>query len=107
MTIAYLVRLLEKRLWSYQGRVNPLGAARLERDISGLVSAAVDVGYGSGAPGRYKHREAFSRCVQMTLVMSMDDDEWEEVVHGGEAADVVDKLSREERIRVRGMVRRG
>ncbi|KAK5801054.1 hypothetical protein VI817_003266 [Penicillium citrinum] len=107
VTIAYLVRLLEKRLWSYQGRVNPLGAARLERDISGLVSAAVDVGYGSGAPGRYKHREAFSRCVQMTLVMSMDDDEWEEVVHGGEAADVVDKLSREERIRVRGMVRRG
>jgi len=107
VTIAYLVRLLEKRLWSYQGRVNPLGAARLERDISGLVSAAVDVGYGSGAPGRYKHREAFARCVQMTLVMSMDDDEWDEVVHGGEAADVVDKLNREERVRVRGMVRRG
>ena len=107
VTIAYLVRLLEKRLWSHQGRVNPLGAARLERDVSGLVSAAVDVGYGSGAPGRYKHREAFARCVQMTLVMSMDDDEWEEVLSGGEAGDVVDKLSREERVRVRGMVRRG
>lgn len=107
VTIAYLVRLLEKRLWSYQGRVNPLGAARLERDVSGLVSAAVSVGYGSGAPGRYRHRETFARCVQMTLVMSMDDDEWEEVLQDGEAAEVVDKLTREERVRVRAMVRRG
>jgi hypothetical protein len=107
VTVAYFVRLLEKRLWSYQGRINPLGAARLERDIAGLVSAAVDVGYGSGAPGRYKHRETFARCVQMTLVMSMDEDEWDEVVRGGEAAEVVDRLSREERIRVRAMVRRG
>ncbi|KAJ6141659.1 hypothetical protein N7470_010049 [Penicillium chermesinum] len=106
VTIAYFARLLEKRLWSYQGRVNPLGAARLERDIAGLVSAAVDVG-GAGVPGRYRHREAFARCVQMTLVMSMDEDEWDEVLSGGEAAEVVEKLGREERVRVRGMVRRG
>lgn len=106
VTIAYLVRLLEKRLWSYSGRINPLGAARLERDIAGLVSAAVDVGYGSTVPGRYRHRESFARCVQMTLVMSMDEDEWEEVLGGGEAAEVVGRLSREERVRVRGMVRR-
>lgn len=107
ITIAYFVRLLEKRLWSYQGRINPLGAARLERDISGLVSAAVDVGSGSSVPGRYRHRETFARCVQMTLVMSMDEDEWDEVLQGGEAAEVVDKLSREEKVRVRAMVRRG
>lgn len=107
VTVAYFVRLLEKRLWSYQGRINPLGAARLERDIAGLASAAVDVGHGSGAPGRYKHREAFARCLQMTLVMGMDEDEWDEVVRGGEAAEVVDKLSREEKVRVRAMVRRG
>ncbi|KAJ5585406.1 uncharacterized protein N7459_005206 [Penicillium hispanicum] len=106
VTVAYFARLLEKRLWSYQGRVNPLGAARLERDIAGLVSAAVDVGFGSGTPGRYRHREALARCVQMTLVMSMDEDEWDEVLRG-EAAEVVDKLSREERVRVRAMVRRG
>ncbi|KAJ5809393.1 uncharacterized protein N7503_001611 [Penicillium pulvis] len=106
VTIAYFARLLEKRLWSYQGRVNPLGAGRLERDIAGLVSAAVDVGYGSGTPNRYRHREALSRCVQMTLVMSMDEDEWDEVLQGGEAAEVVDKLTREERVRVRAMVRR-
>ncbi|CAL5874941.1 uncharacterized protein PFLUO_LOCUS9243 [Penicillium psychrofluorescens] len=105
-TVAYLARLLEKRLWSYHGRVNPLGAARLERDVAGLVSAAVDVGYTAGAPGRYKHREAFARCVQMTLVMGMDEDEWDEALQGGEAAEVVEKLSREERVRIRGMVRR-
>ncbi|KAJ5762530.1 uncharacterized protein N7511_005912 [Penicillium nucicola] len=106
VTIAYLARLLEKRLYSYHSRINPLGAARLERDIAGLVSAAVDVGYVAGAPGRYRHREAFARCLQMTLIMSMDEDEWDEVLRGGEAAEVVEKLGIEERIRVRGMVRR-
>ncbi|OOQ82115.1 hypothetical protein PEBR_41652 [Penicillium brasilianum] len=108
VTVAYFARLLEKRLWSYQGRINALGASRLERDVAGIVNAAADVGYGAGAgaPGRYRHREAFTRCVQMTLVMGMDEDEWDEVLRGGEAGEVVDKLSREERVRVRGMVRR-
>ncbi|KAL2819918.1 COG4 transport protein-domain-containing protein [Aspergillus cavernicola] len=107
VTIAYLSRLLEKRLWAYHGRVNALGATRLERDIAGLVSAAVDVGgSGAGALGRYRHREAFARCLQMVLVMGMDEDEWDDVVQGGETADVLDKLGGEERRRVRGMVRR-
>ncbi|KAJ5322156.1 uncharacterized protein N7506_011286 [Penicillium brevicompactum] len=106
VTVSYLSRLLEKRLYSYNARINALGAARLERDIAGLVGAAVEVGYVAGAPGRYKHREVFTRVVQMTLVMSMDEDEWDEVRRGGEAAEVVEKLSREELIRIRGMVRR-
>ncbi|KAJ5847904.1 hypothetical protein N7455_011861 [Penicillium solitum] len=106
VTIAYLARLLEKRLWSYGSRINALGAARLERDVAGLVGAAVDVGYVAGAPGRYKYREFFARCVQMTLVMGMDEDEWDEVRRGGVAAEVVEKLGREDLIRVRGMVRR-
>ncbi|CAI7612977.1 unnamed protein product [Penicillium glandicola] len=106
VTIAYLARLLEKRLWSYGARINALGAARLERDVAGLVGAAVDVGYVAGAPGRYRYRECFARCVQMTLVMGMDEDEWEEVRRGGVAAEVVEKLGREDLIRVRGMVRR-
>jgi hypothetical protein len=106
VTVSYLARLLEKRLYSYHSRINALGAAALERDIAGLVSVAVEVGYVAGAPGRYKHREVFARVVQMTLVMSMDEDEWDEVRRGGEAAEVVEKLSREELVRVRGMVRR-
>ncbi|GMG15937.1 unnamed protein product [Aspergillus oryzae] len=106
ITVAYLSRLLEKRLWSYQGRVNALGATRLERDVSGIASAAVDIGGTHGAPGRYRHRESFARCMQMTLIMGMDDDEWEDVIRGGETAEVVEKLNREERTRIRGMVRR-
>ncbi|KAJ5840203.1 uncharacterized protein N7525_005391 [Penicillium rubens] len=106
VTIAYLARLLEKRLWSYGSRINALGAARLERDVAGLVGAAVDVGYVAGAPGRYRYRESFARCVQMMLVMGMDEDEWDEVRRGGVAAEVVEKLGREDLIRVRGMVRR-
>ncbi|KAA8649985.1 hypothetical protein EYZ11_007279 [Aspergillus tanneri] len=106
VTVAYLARLLEKRLWSYHGRINALGATRLERDVSGVVSAAVDIGGTYGAPGRYRHREAFARCTQMALVMGMDEDEWEDAVRGGETAEVVDKLSREERTRIRAMVRR-
>lgn len=106
VTVAYLARLLEKRLYSYHSRINALGAASLERDVAGLVGAAVEVGYTAGAPGRYKHREVFARVIQMTLVMSMDDDEWDEVRRGGEAAEVVDKLTREELGRVRAMVRR-
>ncbi|KAJ5823068.1 Conserved oligomeric Golgi complex subunit 4 [Penicillium robsamsonii] len=106
VTIAYLARLLEKRLWSYGARINALGAARLERDVAGIVGAAVDVGYVAGAPGRYRYRECFARCVQMTLVMGMDEDEWDEVRRGGAAAEIVEKLGREDLIRVRGMVRR-
>ncbi|KAJ0381725.1 hypothetical protein COL922a_013966, partial [Colletotrichum nupharicola] len=88
-TLSYLARLLEKRLWAYQGRVNPLGATRLERDISGIASAAVDIpapGSGSGSSGsagvvgRYRHREVFARCLQIVLVMGMDEEEWEDVV---------------------------
>lgn len=111
LTTTYLARLLEKRLWSYHARVNPLGATRLERDVSGIVNAAVDVaasvpGAGGISGGRYKHRETFGRCLQIVLVMGMDEEEWEDVVRGGEMVEVVDKLSGEERARVRGMVNR-
>ncbi|KAL4901928.1 hypothetical protein BDW74DRAFT_187113 [Aspergillus multicolor] len=110
VTVAYLARLLEKRLWAYHGRVNALGATRLERDVAGLVSAAVSVDVpgsgGANVSGRYRHREAFGRCLQMVLVMGMDEDEWDDVLRGGETTDVLDKLSGEERRRVRGMVRR-
>ena len=71
-TISYLARALEKRIWSYYGRVNELGAAKLERDISGIVNAAVK-------GGKYALRDAFVRCTEMTLILNMEEDEWEEV----------------------------
>ncbi|PGH00818.1 hypothetical protein GX51_05595 [Blastomyces parvus] len=119
VTVAALARLLEKRIWSYHGRVNALGAARLERDVMGIVGAAVDVGGNDGGRkgggtgeedharryggGRYRHREAFGRCLQIVMVMGMEDEEWEEVVRGG-MEDVADRLSVDERVRARGIV---
>jgi hypothetical protein len=120
VTVAYLSRLLEKRLWTYHGRINALGATKLERDVAGIVDAAIDVegagsGLGSRSGGepngisgkRYRHREAFDRCLQMLLVMGMEEDEWEEIVSGGAGAEVLSKLSEEERARARAMVRFG
>ncbi|OJD23643.1 hypothetical protein ACJ73_05003 [Blastomyces percursus] len=119
VTVAALARLLEKRIWSYHGRVNELGATRLERDVMGIVSAAVDVGGDDGARkgggtgeedrarlyggGRYRHREAFGRCLQIVMVTGMEEEEWEEVVRGG-MENVVDRLSVDERVRARGIV---
>lgn len=74
----YLSRSLEKRIWSYHGRVSELGAVKLERDIAGIVTAAV-------GGGRYELRDAFQRCVQLCLIMNMEDDEWEELVSMDEA----------------------
>lgn len=105
-------------MWSYYGRVNELGAVRLERDVSGIVGIVV-------RGGRYALREAFARCVQVCMVMNMEEDEWEEVVggvggwgdvHGGGSGKDVGggageglewRIDAEERARARGMVRRG
>ncbi|KAL1954312.1 hypothetical protein VTO42DRAFT_1422 [Malbranchea cinnamomea] len=107
ITLTSLSRLLEKRLWSYRGRINALGVMKLERDINGIVAAAVGIAGGQGGftsriGDRYRHREAFARCLQIVMVMGMEDEEWEDLSkHGGE---VVDRLSAEERTRARAMV---
>ncbi|KAF2676336.1 glycoside hydrolase family 125 protein [Lentithecium fluviatile CBS 122367] len=74
VAVHYLATALEKRIKSYHGLVNELGAVKLERDISGIVTAAV-------AGGKYGLRDSFTKCTQMTLIMNMEDDEWEEVSH--------------------------
>ncbi|KAE8862775.1 hypothetical protein PTNB29_05337 [Pyrenophora teres f. teres] len=68
----YLASALEKRIRSYYGRVNELGAVRLERDVAGIIAAAT-----SG--GAYSLRDAFQKCTQMTLILNMEDDEFEDV----------------------------
>lgn len=102
-TITHLARTLEKRIWSYYGRVNELGAIRLERDIAAIVAIAVQ-----GA--KYELRDAFARCTQMTLVMNMEDDEWEEISQlDGPLLDretgMEWKLDADERKRVRAIVK--
>jgi len=94
----YLATQLEKRIRSYYGRVNELGAVRLERDIAGVVAAAV-------AGGKYGLRDAFTKCSQMTLVMNMEEDEWEEVGMGDGGGGVEWVLDGEERRRVRAIVK--
>lgn len=102
-TISYLARTLEKRIWSYYGRVNELGAIRLDRDIAGIVAAAVK-------GGKYELRDAFARCTQMTLILNMEDDEWEEIstlsgVQLERETGVQWKLDAEERKRVRSIIK--
>ena len=103
ITVASLARTLEKRIWSYYNRVNILGAIRMERDISGIVAAAVK-------GGRYELRDLFARCTQIVLVVNMDEEEWDEIkpLNGAELeriSGVVWKLDEGERRRARGLLR--
>jgi hypothetical protein len=99
LALNYLAGALEKRIGGYYGRLNELGAVRLERDIAGIITAAV-------AGGKYGLRDAFTRCTQMTLIMNMEDDEWDEVAddNSGESG-IPWVLDVEERRRVRAIVK--
>ena len=100
--VSYLGEVLEKRVWSYYGRLNDIGAVRLERDIASIVSIVV-------GGGRYGLRDAFARCTQICLVMNMEGDEWDELQNapGGADGDGIQwNIDREERTRARSMVRR-
>jgi conserved oligomeric Golgi complex subunit 4 len=101
VAVSSLAKNLEKRVWSYHGRVGELGAVRLERDVAGIVAGAV-------GGGRYELRDQFARCVQVCLVMNMEEDEWEEVLRGEgegeEASGVVWVLDEGERRRARAIV---
>ncbi|KAK6406915.1 Golgi transport complex subunit 4 [Oleoguttula sp. CCFEE 5521] len=103
VTVGHLARTLEKRLWSCHGRVNELGAIRLERDVASIVAMAVK-------GGRYELRDLFARSVQMTLIMNMEDDEWEDIAKlSGPQLEretgIVWKLDVEERKRARAVVK--
>lgn len=101
MVIGYLGEVLEKRIWSYYGRINSLGAVRLERDIANIVSIVVK-------GGKYSLRDAFTRCTQIGLVLNMEDDEWDELqaLENTAEVDQVDwKISADERARAKAMVR--
>jgi hypothetical protein len=99
-TANYFSKLLEKRIWGYSGRINELGAIRLERDVAGVVGVVV-------RGGRYGVRDTFARCTQICLVVNMEEDEVREILKKGGAGDEggVDwKLEVEERARAREMV---
>ena len=99
--ISYLSKLLEKRIWTYHGRINEFGAVRLERDMNNIASVIV---HGK----KYVYRDAFLKCSQICMVMNMEEDEWEEL-QGAVGADgeseVADRLDSDERTRARAMIR--
>lgn len=100
-TVSYLAEVLEKRIWSYYGRLDEIGAVRLERDIANIISGVVK-------GGRYGLRDAFARCTQICLVMNMENDEWEELRSASpeERNESIEfKIDDEERMRARAMVK--
>jgi hypothetical protein len=98
-SMTYLAGALERRIRGYYGRVNELGAVRLERDVANVVQAAV-------TGGKYGLRDAFTKVTQMTLIMNMEDDEWEEIENDetGESG-IPWVLDADERKRVRAIVK--
>lgn len=65
-----LSKTLESRVWSLEGKVNELGAIRLDREISRII--------GKVSNGRYALREKFIRVAQMVMIIGLDDSEEEE-----------------------------
>ncbi|ANB12421.1 Cog4p [Sugiyamaella lignohabitans] len=60
-----LSRTIEKWIWSLEGKVNELGAIRLDRDISKIIGILTD--------GRYKVRDKFVRVAQIVTIVGFDD----------------------------------
>jgi len=100
-TVSHLSKQLEKRIWSYYGRINELGAIKLERDVTGIVNVAVK-------GGKYQYRDMFARCTQMTLILNMDEEEWQELekAEPGEVEEmgIQWQLDADERKRTRGII---
>jgi hypothetical protein len=99
-TARYLSRVLEKRVWSFAGRTNSLGAVRMERDFAGIVGVICK-------GGKYGLRELFARVLQVLMVVNMEEEEWDEVMSVQEEGEdeMSWVISEEERIRARSMVK--
>lgn len=99
-TAKYLSKVLEKRVWSYAGKLNVQGASRMERDFSGIVGVVA-------RRGRYGIRDLFARVSQVCMLVNMEEEEWEainEVEEEGEE-EMAWVLTEEERKRARALVR--
>jgi len=95
-----LAKTLEKRVWSYAGKMNVQGASRMERDFSGIIGVVA-------RGGRYGVRDLFARVVQVCMLVNMEEEEWEainEVEEEGEE-EMAWVLTEEERKRARALVR--
>ncbi|KAF5644183.1 conserved oligomeric golgi complex component 4 [Fusarium tjaetaba] len=71
LTANKLATVLEKRAWSFSGRVTALGSLRLESDFSGIISVITK--------DNYALREPFTRLQEILALANMEDDEWDEL----------------------------
>jgi hypothetical protein len=99
-TAKHLARVLEKRIWGYGGKMNDLGAQRMERDFSGIIGVVA-------RGGRYGVRDAFARVAQIAMLVNMEEEEWEALLEeeGEGDEEVAWVLSEDERRKARGLVR--
>lgn len=99
-TAKYLSKVLEKRIWSYAGKMNALGATRMERDFSGLVGVVA-------RGGKYGIRDMMARVTQICMLVTMEDEEWDALVEEESEGDeeMAWVLTIDERLRARKMVK--
>ncbi|KAI1006846.1 hypothetical protein K3495_g1373 [Podosphaera aphanis] len=100
-TAKHLARVLEKRIWGLSGKMNALGAQRLEKDFSGIIRVVA-------RGGRYSVRDLFSRISQICMLANMEDEEWEAVtaLDNDSEEKMVWVLSAPERPKARNLVQR-
>lgn len=67
LIVEYIVKVLEQRIWSLQ--VNELGAAKLDRELSLLISTVCSL--------NYTLREKFTKLTQIVLLLGFDDDDFD------------------------------
>lgn len=99
-TAKHLARVLEKRIWSYAGKMNVLGTSRMERDFSGIVGVIA-------RGGRYGIRDMFAGVNQICMLANMEEEEWEALnqATGEGEEEMVWVLSEEDRIKARSLVK--
>jgi hypothetical protein len=99
-TADHLAKMLEKRVWRFAGKMNALGAQRMERDFSGIIGVVA-------RGGRYAVRDAFARVSQICMLVNMEDEEWEAITEEEQEGEeeMAWVLSEDERKRARALVR--
>ena len=99
-TADHLAKMLEKRVWLFSGKMNALGAQRMERDFSGIIGVVA-------RGGRYAVRDAFARVAQICMLVNMEDEEWDALIEEEQEGDeeMAWVLSEDERRRARALVR--
>lgn len=96
LIIDTIVRLLEQRIWTL--RVNELGATKLDRELSLLITTVCST--------NYTLREKFTKLTQLVLVLGLDDDDFN--VDSGDIKEEIEGgmnwiVSPQERIKTRGL----